>query len=244
MRGTSKRAALRRLGLVAASALTATGVMLGTAAVVQGAVQANERKAPASATKLINIDLGPSGDPAAVAACLGDGFAETPDQVTVLYGVLQQTRTGSAPSLLLQNEAGDYRMCDMFGATAPSGQPVKLANEKKPVTYLTNNLQSWNCDGAVLDDFEMSQWLSVSSKVDRVQLRFSVQGKAQPWFTTKASNGVVHMQAWLDGPVGRTHKISMQQRVLDSSGKVVKQSAIPTGQQSLANCRTGSVVIG
>ncbi len=243
MRGTSKRAALRRLGLVAASALTATGVMLGTAAVVQGAVQANERNAPAAGNKQINIDLGPAGDEA-VAACLGDGFAESPDQVTVLYGVQQLTRTGSGPSLLLQNEAGDYRMCDMFGATAPSGQPVKLATDKKPVSYLTNNIQSWNCDGTVLQDFEMSQWLSVSSKVDRVQLRFSVQGKAQPWFTTKASDGVVHMQAWLDGPIGKTHKISMQQRVLDSSGKVVKQSAIPTGQQKLANCKTGSVVIG
>jgi len=203
--------------------------------------------ASASATPSLDglgLDLGPVTDPAAVAACLVPDFATDPAHVTVVYGVRQRTRGGSSAVLVLRNEAGETRLCDMFGGDYPAQLPLPHATATKPVAYYSTGRRDWSCSESThrLTLFRISAWLSVSDAVDAVRLRFVADHKPGAWFTTSAVNGLAHLQAWLDGPLPRHARIVLQQQALDASGARIA-SVLPASQV-LPGCEAGSAQIG
>ena len=91
----------------------------------------------------------------------------------------------------------------------------------------------------------MSTWLAVSSDVHVVQQRYWVDGVPGPWFSTRARNGYAHLQTWLVGPEPAGSRFAEQYRVLDASGRELRQTALPTRQKPLAGCPgKGSAQIG
>lgn len=236
--------------IVETSAVAVGAVILGLAAIVPvlsrhgNTPDASSQTAPAPG---INLDLGPVTDPAAIEACITPGFASDPNDVDMLYGINQRTRSaGSVPVLILRNTGGDYLLCDTYGTDSPSQLPVGKATTTNPVAFFTAGRRVWSCsaNGMRLKKFTMSQWLAVDDSVDQVRFRFFVDGVAQPWFTTRAHQGFVHLQVWLDGPMRSDKLLALTEQVLDSSGDVVKQHTVSTRRQQLSSCKDGSVQIG
>ena len=190
------------------------------------------------------IDMGPVTDPGDVSGCLAEDFATDPAQVTVVYGERQRTRTGSSPVLVLRNEAGAIRLCDMFGGDYPAQLPLPHASATTPVAYFSTGRREWSCAESThrLQLFQVSAWLSVNDTVDAVRLRFVVDGTPGPWFATSAANGLAHLQAWLADPQPPSARIVLQQQALDADGATIA-SVLPAAQV-LPGCETGSAQIG
>lgn len=181
-----------------------------------------------------------------LANCL-DGHFATAARVDILYGVQQRRLGGRSPVLVLRNVAGDIRLCDQFGSDNPSQAPLPAATANRPVTFLSTGRSAWTCAGStrVLDRFEKSTWLVVSADVARVQQRYWVGDVPGPWFESRAQNGYVHLQTWLEGPEPASTKYGEQFRVLDASGNDVRQTALPTRASTLHGCgAVGSAQIG
>jgi hypothetical protein len=192
---------------------------------------------------VVNIDLYPTVTEAQVQACLTSTFATTVADAQVLYAEVQKTEGAPVPVLVLRNKAGELRLCDSFGGDAPSVAPVEYADAAHAVRLLSNGRQAWDCDGTRLAGFTISHWLSVSDSVDRVELRFLVDGTSSPWFSTQAQRGFVHLRGWLGEQIaGAT--ITVQTKVLDKAGNPVPQDALPTTPQPLTGCEHGPVQIG
>ena len=197
--------------------------------------------AVAAAVPDLDLDLGPVADPMAAAAkCLG----EDSSSAQAFYAVEQRTESGAVPVLVLDRGDGDLFFCDMDGMDRPAVMPVPTATDSDPVAFLTNGRLSWDCDGMTLKRHTSTTWLSVADEVAEVQQRFWVDGEAGPWFTTTAQDGYAHLQTWLTGPLPEKSDLQMEQRVLDSAGDPVSQSAIPTAKQPLAGCSGGDAQIG
>jgi hypothetical protein len=196
--------------------------------------------APSTADPTIEIDKGATS-PADVASCLTPGFATSADQVDVLYGQVQSTASGTAPVLVLRNQAGDLRLCDAFGGDTPAEAPVPAASQADPVVFVSNGRSAWSCQGTdkVLKSFSMTTWMAVASDVSTVQQRFFVNGVPGAWFTTSAHDGYAHLQSWLEGPEPASSRYAVEYRVLDASGSVVPQKALPTGKKPLPGCTSG-----
>src|SRR5262245_47528554 len=192
---------------------------------------------------LVDLDLRGDVPAGAVEACLTPAFASSAAEVTVLYAKSQKTNGGTTPVLVLRNRAGELRLCDSFGGDAPSVAPVRRATSADPVRLLTAGRQAWDCDGNRLAAFTLSSWLSVAPKVHRVDARFLIDGTAGPWFTTQPQRGLAHLHAWLseqnDGA-----EVAVQTRVLDKSGSLVDQAALPLKPQQIAACTGGPAQIG
>jgi hypothetical protein len=176
-----------------------------------------------------------------VATCLSPDFATDPSQVDMLYGVRQRRIGGSVPVLVLRNAAGDVRLCDQFGIDSPSQAPLATVSSARPIAFLSNGRSDWSCAGTsrVLDRFQSSTWLVVSSEVATVEQRYLVDGVAGPWFTTKAQGGYAHLETWLQGPEPAGTKLAQQFRVLDASGNAVRQTALPARATALTGCSAG-----
>jgi hypothetical protein len=187
-----------------------------------------------------DLDLGATTDED-VANCLTPDFGSDPDHVEVLYGVQQRQLGGRSPALILRNSDGDLRVCDHFGADAPSQAPVPTASDVDPVEFLSNGRSAWTCAKTtnVLDRFERTLWLVVAPDVASVRQRYVVDGVPGPWFESQAQDGYVHLQSWLDGPQPATTKYAEQFRVLDSSGDEVPQTVLPTEETELLGCTPG-----
>jgi hypothetical protein len=240
-----------RWGLMAMTAgLSVAAVMLGLNAVSPKVSRHGTTTPDATLAAALrsgtNLDVGRLTRHQAINACSSSAFASDKSDVRVLYGVSQRTRKGSVPVVVLKNAAGDYRLCDVYGADSPSALPVGKASAKKPVAYFSSGRRVWTCapHHNKLKRFTTSQWLSVGRSVDRVSWRFFVNGAPRPWFTTKAYDGLAHLQIWLNGPLAAHKRLAVKERVLDAAGYVVKQSAIPTRRQHLSGCKGGDVQIG
>ncbi|MGZ6804661.1 MAG: hypothetical protein ACXVFU_16575, partial [Nocardioidaceae bacterium] len=127
----------------------------------------------------------------------------------------------------------------------PSQLPLREATAARPVTFYSAGRRDWSCEQAsrTLKRFTMTEWLSVTKAVDSVRLRFVVDGTPGPWFTTRASHGFAHLQAWLDGPLPKSRHLLLEEQVLDASGAPVAQDTVPA-RQKLPGCVSGSVQIG
>lgn len=191
----------------------------------------------------VELDVSPVVTPAEVEQCLTRRFATDVADVEVLYSAVQKSEKGDVPVLVLRNQLGELRLCDSFGGDAPSVVPVQLADDATPVQYLSNGRQSWDCDGTRLSAFAISHWLSVGNVVDRVDLRFIIDGATRPWFSAAADQGFAHVHGWLsEQNDGAT--VAVQVRVLSSDGEVVPQETIPTEPQSITGCNGGDIDLG
>jgi hypothetical protein len=228
----------------------AAAVLAGLAAVVAvggcGAVTGAEPQ-PTDGTRTpqvlgaaaLDLDVGPLDGAGAIEDCLLPGFAPDPASVEVLYGVEQRTQDGSTPVLVLRNAEGEIGLCDVSGPDRPSSVPLPEATAEDPVAFLANGRAAWDCDGRRLQGYTSTTWLAVSDQVGRVQQRFVVDGSPEPWFTTRARDGLAHLQTWLAGPVPRTAEVVVEHQVLDAAGEPVQQSALPTEPQALETCADG-----
>lgn len=231
----------RRKGAVIVAALTVAAVVVGVAAI---RFPADPAPSPASSPSVtesgdpdgssIDLDQGPAADPAAVQACAGEGFADDPADVEVLYDMVQKSPQSTTPVLLLRNPDGDLRMCDLAGEGAPASVPLPSAGVTEPVAFLSNGSAAWDCDGQVLGSYRATTWLVVDEQVDLVQQRFVVDGSPGPWFSTRALGGYAHLQTWL-GPQPEGVEIVAEHRVLDDAGDPVRQSTLPA-RQPLPGC--------
>jgi len=237
MRTPDQPAGGRRKGAVIVAALTVAAVVVGIAAIrFPGDSSVSPSSSPASPpstsspadadTSLIDLDLGSGADPAAVEACAGEGFADDPADVEVLYDMVQKSPQSTTPVLLLRNADGDLRLCDLAGDDVPADSAFPPATAADPVVFLTNGSDAWDCDGPVLGSYRATTWLVVDEQVDLVQQRFVVDGSPGPWFSTRTLGGFAHLQTWL-GPQPDGVEIVAEQRVLDDAGDPVQQSALP-----------------
>jgi len=192
---------------------------------------------------VLDIDISPVVSAADVQSCLVDSFATSPVDVKVRYSEIQKSERGDYPVLVLENRAGDLRLCDSFGGDRPSVAPLAYADAGKPVTFLSNGRQAWDCNGNTLAGFAVSQWLSVAPAVSRVQMRFVVNHSPGPWFSTEAQKGFAHLHAWLSDE-GPGVDLQWQVRVLDSKGALVEQQAFSTEPQALTGCDAGTLDLG
>jgi len=233
---------LAAVALVAAVVLGAT--VLRSLSLDKDRAESGAASRPTSqkseADPTVAIDRGATTQ-ADVASCLTPEFATDAGQVDVLYGEVQATSSGTAPVLVLRNQAGDLRLCDVFGGDVPAEAPVPAATQADPVVFVSNGRSAWSCEGTdkVLKSFQMTSWLSVSSDVRTVQQRFYVNGVPGPWFTTSAHGGYAHLQSWLEGPEPASSRYAVEYRVLDASGAVAPQKALPTGKKPLPGCTSG-----
>jgi hypothetical protein len=245
MRTPDQPAGGRRKGAVIVAALTVAAVVVGIAAIrFPGDSSVSPSSSPASSpsattssqpdTSLIDLDQGSGTDPAAVEACAGQGFADDPADVEVLYDMVQKSPQSTTPVLLLRNPDGDLRLCDLAGDDVPAVLPLPSAEPAEPVAFLTNGSSAWDCDGPVLGSYRATTWLVVDEQVDLVQQRFVVDGSPGPWFSTRVLGGYAHLQTWL-GPQPEGVEIVTEQRVLDDAGDPVQQSALPA-RQVLPGC--------
>lgn len=193
----------------------------------------------------------PSGDPTALSSQPGDdlvdldvaGTAEPCTTGEVLYSQSQKTERGVVPVSIVRTPDGDLRLCDSFGEDSPSVAPVEYADSTHAVRLLSNGRQSYDCDGDRLDGLTISHWLSVSSVVDRAELRFVIDDAAGPWFSSKAKNDFLHLHGWL-GKQNPGAVVAVQIRVLDAAGDVVPQTVLPTSPQTVSGCAGGGIQLG
>ncbi len=188
----------------------------------------------------VTLDLGAVSE-TALAMCQG-----SPD-ATVLFSSRQATDTSPADVMVVRDPDGEVRLCDGFGGDVPAEAPLPVATEANPVVFLANGRSSWSCQGTdrVLERFRQSTWLAVAPEVDTVAERIFVDGVPGPWFTTTASGGYAHLQAWLVGPQPASTTYEVEYRVLDADGTVVRQSALPSDRAPLTGCTAeGSAEIG
>ncbi len=240
-------------GVVAATVLTVAAVVLGLG-VLRGGPPGHDGHGDAAARlagsptaagePTLDLDLGPTG-PADVTGCLSPDFAGDPAQVTVLYGVRQRTHDGSVPVLVLRNRAGEVRLCDQFGGDYPAQAPPDRATAAEPVAFYSNGRRDWNCQQrtGTLRRFTLTEWLATASAVNSVRVRFVVNGRPGPWFTTRPVDGLAHLQGWLDGPLHRSARVVVEHQVLDAQGGTVTQTTLPSNQR-VAGCSGGSAQIG
>lgn len=240
----------RRTGTIVATAAAVALVVAGVAAAaLTGA--GPEPTEPASgpvgtvaSNPVLDLDGPILSDEVARASCLPDDFAGDPASVDVLYAVRQQSQHGAGPVVVLRQPDGELRLCDVEGPDAPAQAPVPEATTSHPVAFLTNGRASWDCSGRTVDGYTATTWLAVAPAVDRVQQRYWVGGVAGPWFSSRAYDGYVHLQTWLEGPVVEGTALAVQQRVLDADGARVAQTALPTRAVALTGCRGADAQIG
>jgi hypothetical protein len=226
---------------VAAIVLGVAGVSLIAPAGPEKAGSARLTDSPTAAA--VRLDIGPV-EPTAVDGCLTPGFAASPDTVEVLYAVQQRTRTGSAPVLVLRNEAGDLLLCDQYGPDSPAVSPLPRPTRVAPVVFLGNGRQDWDCTpGGALRGLGPTDCLAVGPGVRRVKVRIVVDGVPGPWHVAKSRNGYVHLAAWLEGPLPRRTRLAVDHRVLGAHGRQVSQDALPD-RHPLAGCGGGPAMIG
>ena len=192
--------------------------------------------ASSPADSVVKIDVSHDVTDAQIKAC-------SPGDTQVLYAAVQKTESGDKPVLVLRTESGDLRLCDSFGSDAPSVAPLTYADAAHPVTFLSNGRQAWDCDGSRLAGFAISHWLSVDDPVDRVELRFVIDGATGPWFSSSAQHGFVHVHAWLSQQNAGA-RVAVQVRVLDAHGNAVPQSALPTEPQPIVGCNDNPIQVG
>lgn len=232
--GSSRTSARVRIG---AAVLMATALAGCGAATDAEVLPADSTRSPqVLGAEVLDLDMGPVTDPAAIEDCLLPGFAANADAVEVLYGVEQRTIDGSTPVLVLRNTDGDVQLCDVAGPDRPSALPLAEPTAAEPAVFLANGRASWDCEGKKLHGYSSTAWLAVDASVDRVQQRFWVDGVPEPWFTTKAVDGYAHLQTWLDGPLPKSAEVMVEHRVLDGAGEPVAQSALPTEAEPLETC--------
>ena len=233
---------------VTLAAFAVGAVVLGIAGISLVAPSSPERSGSARLTDsptaaTVRLDLGPVG-PDAVEGCLRPGFAASPDAVEALYAVQQRTRAGSVPVLVLRNEDGDLLLCDEYGTDSPAVSPLPVPTPARPVVFLGNGRQEWDCTpGPALRALSTTDWLAVSSDVRRVKVRIAVDGVPGPWHVAKARNGYVHLAAWLEGPLPRRTRLTVDHRVIGAHGRPVTQDALPD-RQRLAGCGGRPAMIG
>jgi len=188
--------------------------------------------------EVVDLDVPGSVTTQQIEQCLTPAFAGGTDDVTVLYGRVQHSEAGDVAALVLRNDTGDLRLCDSFGPDSPARAPLVRASGREPVRYLTNGRKAWECDGARLDGFVASQWLSVARSVARAELRFVLDGQQGPRFRAQAHDGFVHLHGWLgEQPAGV--RVSLQQRTFDSAGRVVTQRS-----EQVSACTGGDMQVG
>lgn len=251
---TDLPAPARRRGPAVVAALAVAAVAVGFASV---SLPGDERAANPSAGStaddgdVLQLDRGPSDDEAAVAACAGDGFADDPAAVEVLYDVLQESPDGTTPVLLLRRTdtaRRELRLCDMTGPDAPATLPLPQADHDEPVVELTTGDRVWTCDAEVLQGFRATTWLSTAPEVAEVAQRLVVDGRPGPWFSSTPVDGVAHLQAWLrfdQVPQQPDAVIRLEQRALAEDGTPVDTRW--SGRQRIAGCTSdtgGEVQIG
>ena len=234
----------QRRSVVVAAVLGVAAAVVGVS-VLQGV--GSEPASPPRATptvlgeQVMVLDLGevPAGE--ARDACGTPAFSA--GGVDVRYAVRQATEEGDVPVVLLANAEGELRMCDVAGPDHPAQFPVPTASDAEPVVSLAGRA-SWECTGTRLDRYTSTSWLAVDDAVDRVEQRFVVDGVAGPWFSTKASGGYAHLQAWETGPLPQGTSLVVEHRVLDAEGEPVAQGHLPVGPTELGRCEDGDVQIG
>jgi hypothetical protein len=245
----------RRNALAVVAALTVAAVAIGVAAVSMSpaspdrsgdgdpAAASASPSQPSDGASALEVDHGPSADPAAVADCAGDGFADDPADVEVLYDVVQEAPDGPAPVLALRNTDGELRLCDMTGPDAPAVLPLPQSDAATPVVELTAGDRVWDCDETVLAGFRATTWLSTEPDVAEVAQRFVVDGTPGPWFSSTPVGGIAHVQVWLGLQV-EDAEIHLEQRALHADGSPVETTW--AGSQRIAGCHgtDGEVQIG
>ncbi|MFI5706773.1 hypothetical protein [Kribbella sp. NPDC051620] len=66
-------------------------------------------------------------------------------------------------------------------------------------------------------------WIRTPSTVDRVRQRILVDGTPRsPWFSSKAVDGLSFTQAWIDAPISRSAKYTVEVQFLDKSNRLVE----------------------
>ena len=83
-----------------------------------------------------------------------------------------------------------------------------------------------NLDGKQVVTLLSAQWVVVRPGVTQVQQRIVVKGKATPWFSTEAVNGIAYARAWGKGKLGPGDKVQYEARQLDKDGNEVGAVAV------------------
>lgn len=192
--------------------------------------------------ELLGLDRGTLGEAEALRSCASPRFAgEGP--VEVLYGVRQVVADSEGPVVALRNADGELRLCDARGPDSPSQAPLPEVGASAPVAFL-NAGASWECTGDRLDRYTSATWLLVDDRVAGVRQRLWVDGDPGPWFTTEAVNGLVHVAAWVEGPLPAGTDLATQFELLDAAGEPVPQDMLPTTPAEVGWCADGDVQIG
>ena len=237
MRTPDQPAGGRRKGAVIVAALTVAAVVVGVAAIrFPGDPSVSPSSSPASSpsvttsadpdTSLIDLDQGSGADPAAVEACAGEGFADDPADVEVLYDMVQKSPRARPRCCCSATPTATCGCATWPATTCRRYSRSRRPTPAEPVVLLSNGSGAWDCDGPVLGSYRATTWLVVDEQVDLVQQRFVVDGSPGPWFSTRALGGYAHLQTWL-GPQPDGVEIVAEQRVLDDAGDPVQQSALP-----------------
>lgn len=112
----------------------------------------------------------------------------------------------------------------LVSGAAARGSRVPDADH--PVVRLTDLTVSWSEDAerpdATARDFSSGNLYLVSSSVDRVEVRMTVEGKRGPWFTAPVHDGYVYILAVAPGPhstAEHVHDITtIEDRAFDRAG--------------------------
>jgi hypothetical protein len=182
----------------------------------------------------IGLDATPLDNATATALCGPDGFGDA----RVLYAQRQVSPIGPAPAILIENERGDWWACDRYGGSAPATFPVPLATAHDPAVPFTTGWRSWDCAGTVLHRLQIGEWFSTAPEVATLRLRFIVEGAPGPWFSTTASDGIAHLQAWLEGDLPAGTSIVLEHEFSDAAGRTVGAEASQSVEE-LPDCSDG-----
>ena len=160
----------------------------------------------------------------------------------VLYGVRQHRLGGSSAVLVLRNAAGDVRLCDQFGADAPSQAPLPTPRPQRAGRVPLHRPRPPGPATAPPGPRPLRAVHLAGGLPRRRDGPSSGSGSTAspgPWFETRAHGGYAHLQTWLAGPRARGTTYAEQFRVLDADGTAVPQTALPTGSSALPGCRAG-----
>ncbi|MET7279924.1 hypothetical protein ABZS29_16935 [Kribbella sp. NPDC005582] len=67
-----------------------------------------------------------------------------------------------------------------------------------------------------------STWVRVPSSVQRARQRIVDHGRTSPWYSSRAMDGVVYLQAWTDKIVVQPDGATLETQFLDASGQPVE----------------------
>ena len=191
----------------------------------------------------VNTDAGALSETEAVAAIkkLHRGFGPSADAevADVLFARRTTTSLGDGTLVVWADTSGstwwDVEVPGVMGSWFPVAGPAikkarRVPDAAQPVIRLTD-LESfgWRMDAdrpdATARDLHIQSFYRVSSAVDRVEVRMTVEGKPGPWFTAPVFDGYTCVTAVVPGAHSTTEDVDkvtkIEDRAFDHDGNLV-----------------------